>query len=352
MKPRTLKIAVVTDPRFPGGTATAVAQELPNLSQFGKLEVHGISSRMFPDAPVNPTLKAAIDQQKLELIWDRQVISADLIILHNPSFLKFDKELKSRLVCQNLIVVAHENFTTPDGALAFDVTGCLQQISDAALCAKKFLAPVSDYNRITVAGWLDAGSTWHLTDQNWTNICELDVYAPTDAPRDRRGRHSRPGYEKFPDRATMERLFPAHAEHVAILGADTFADDTPPAHWTMYNFRTLPVSEFLAEIDFFIYFTNANWRESFGRVIAEATAAGKLVITDPATAQNFGDGIIGAAPDDVDGLIAGFIADPQRYVETVIRAQKALTTYSAKMFAGRTARTISQVTSIPFKATA
>lgn len=307
---------------------------------------------MFPaDAPVNPTLNAAIEHQKLDLIWDQPVISADLIILHNPSFLKFDTKLTSRLVCQNLIVVTHENFTTPNGALAFDVAGCLERISEATLTAGQFLAPVSDYNRATVTGWVDAGSEWHLTTENWTNICELDTHAPTQTPRDRRGRHSRPGYEKFPGKATMERLFPAHAEHVSILGADTFTDDRPPPHWNLYNFRTIPVSDFLTEIDFFVYFTNPNWRESFGRVIAEATAAGKLVITDPATARNFGDGIIGAAPDQVDGLIAGFIADPGQYAQTVLRAQKTLSTYSAKMFAGRTARTISQVTSIPFKAT-
>ena len=64
------------------------------------------------------------------------------------------------------------------------------------------------------------------------------------------------------------------------------------------------MADFLSGIDFFVYFTNPNWRESFGRVIAEAIAAGKLVITDPGTAATFGDAVVASDGADVDGIIA------------------------------------------------
>ncbi len=338
-----LKIAVVLDPRFPGGTASAVAQELPCLKQLGRIEIHGITSGMFKDKPVNPTLKAAIEKTRLDLIWDAPVISADLIILHNPAFLKFDKALNSRLVAQNLIVVTHENFTTPGGGPGFDVGGCLERIEEASLCAGRYLAPVSDYNRKTVTDWLDDQGDWELTPENWHNICDFDLIAPTATPKDRRGRHSRPGFEKFPSASVMDLIFPIHAEHNAILGADGLSGGKSDAHLTLYNFRTRQVADFLSEIDFFVYFTNPAWRESFGRVIAEATAAGKLVITDPDTAQNFGDGIIGATPDEVNPLIARLINDPDTYVQTVQFAQETLTNFGPENFIDMASRTLRQL---------
>ena len=343
--PAAKRIAIVLDPRFPGGTSSAVAQEIPVLANMAELDLHAVSSAMFKGQDPNPALKTAATSQGLEFTWDAPVISADLIILHNPSFLKFDSTLDSRLVCQNLIAVTHENFRTPAGMDGFDVAGCLRRIEDATLAADLWLAPVSPHNRSTVRTWLDAQSrnSWRLTDGNWFNICDFPISAPTQSPRDRRGRLSRPGYEKFPDRATMDLLFPAHAETNAILGADTLMEGTPPPHWTLHAFRSRTVADFLADIDFFVYFTNPGWRESFGRVLAEATAAGKLVITDPDTASNFGDGIAGVSPHDVDALIQSCIQDPEIYAQHVARAQETLELYSPERFAQQVVAIVSQM---------
>ena len=40
-------------------------------------------------------------------------------------------------------------------------------------------------------------------------------------------------------------------------------------------------------IDFFVYFTAPTWQESFGRVVAEAIAAGKVVLTNPDIGATF-----------------------------------------------------------------
>ena len=337
------RIAVVIDPRFPGGTSSAFAQELPVIDKLGHVEVHGISSAMFPDRPVNPVLKQALDRVGLQIMWDKPVISADLIILHNPSFLKFDVSLGSRLVCQNLIVVTHENFLNPLGALGFDVAGCLERIEEASICAAMYLAPVSQYNRKTVTDWLPTGSQWVVLPEDWFNVCEFDFKKPKDAPRDRRGRHSRPGFEKFPDMETMNRLFPRHAESNIILGGDTYTPDEIEPHWTVHKFGALAVDAFLQEIDFFVYYTHPTWRESFGRVIAEATAAGKLVITDVETAKIFGNGVIGTEPEKVDRIIAEHIATPAKYSKKVLAAQNRIKQFSAEAFAVQTADIITRM---------
>ncbi len=68
-------------------------------------------------------------------------------------------------------------------------------------------------------------------------------------------------------------------------------------------FRGIDVDEFFEAIDFVIYFTSPTWRESFGRVLAEAIAAGKIVISDEQTASSFGGAVISATPKEVDNVI-------------------------------------------------
>ena len=321
------------DPRFPGGTGSAVADELAVLPEFGPVSFVGVSSDMFRDRPINPKLAAALADSEIEVEWDPPVVTADVILVHNPSFLKFNRTLDIRLACDTCIAVTHENFVRPDGAENYDVAGCSGLLDDALLARQKVLAPVSDNNRDGVAAWLAKTETdWSLASANWPNICDFTHRDPTPSPRDRRGRHSRPGPEKFPSRDVLETLFPAEAEANVILGADHLLLDAPEEHWTLYPFGALQVPTFMSMIDFFVYFTNPFWRESFGRVIAEAIAAGKLVITDRDTARTFGDGVIGTTPDQVDAVVARYVADPDAYRAEVAKAQAGLAAFSSDGF--------------------
>jgi len=88
--------------------------------ELGNLSINALSSRMLKPFPVNPSLESATADAGLDLMWNKPVIAADVIVLHNPSFLKFDERMKSRLVCDTLIIVSHENFLGPDGSESFD----------------------------------------------------------------------------------------------------------------------------------------------------------------------------------------------------------------------------------------
>jgi glycosyltransferase involved in cell wall biosynthesis len=137
--------------------------------------------------------------------------------------------------------------------------------------------------------------------------------------------------------------FPAHAERCAILGGDGYLLDPQPAfaHWELLRFGEVAVADFLSGIDFFVYFTNPLWRESFGRVIVEAIAAGKVVITDPGTAATFGEAVVASDGEDVDRIIRGFIADPRSYVGFVEAAQERLAQFQPAAFVERLKRLIS-----------
>ncbi|MEE4186882.1 MAG: hypothetical protein V2I76_00355 [Roseobacter sp.] len=334
-----LSLAYVLDPRFPGGTSSAVAAELKVVTRLAKVRVHALETKMFPTRRIAPQLNKVLRDLNLELEWDADEIAADLVILHNPSCLKFQESIGTRIIARHLIVVTHENFLRPGGAPAFDVAKCLGQIASASISLQRSLAPVSTCNRETIERWYhEFGSVahWELLEDDWFNICSFEKNAPTTMPRDRRGRHSRAGAEKFPSRDVMAMCFPATAESNVILGADSLlrADDVPK-HWDLYPFGGLTLESFFKQIDFFVYFTATTWRESFGRVIAEAIAAGKIVITDPETASTFMGAAIGAAPEDVDRIIAGYIAEPERYCADVASAQDKLDRFSADAFEAR-----------------
>ena len=134
----------------------------------------------------------------------------------------------------------------------------------------------------------------------------------------------------------MDACFPKHAQANVILGADTFLNEgLHRPHWKMIPFRGLEVEQFFGMIDFMVYFTAPTLRESFGRVLAEAIAAGKIVISDPETASVFNGAVVSGAPSDVDKIIDRFTADPGLYHAHVAKARKLIEAFSSKNFRAR-----------------
>jgi hypothetical protein len=322
------RVALLIDPRFPGGTSGAVAAEIRALAPHVNLAVVALETRMFRGRPINPAITSALRDVALPLLPEPAVLRADAIVLHNPTCLRFERHFGPRLSAARTIVVTHENLIRPDGVEGFDVAHCLGLVEARLAAGEGLLAPISAGNRASVAAWLarHPGSRWRLAPIDWRNVCDHPLLAPNARPRDRRGRHSRPGFEKFPPISHLHAQFPPHAERCAILGADTLLRDPTSVapHWELHPFGAIAVADFLAEIDFFVYFTHPRWRESFGRAIAEAVAAGKLVITDQATAEAFGPGVLAGDATEVDAVVAGHVRDPGRYAATVRRAQADL----------------------------
>ncbi len=107
-------------------------------------------------------------------------MAADAVVLHNPALLKFDSALPLRILAHHLIVVSHENFLRPGGEAAFDVSGCLGRIERASLALRRSIAPVSDYNRQTVRGWMQQArpSGWSILDATWFNVVDGPACRP------------------------------------------------------------------------------------------------------------------------------------------------------------------------------
>lgn len=336
--PRT-RLGYLVDPRFRGGTSAAVAQELRVTAGCARVSLGALETAMFRGREVAPALREATAALGLDMVWNPADFGADAVLLHNPSCLKFQQSLATRIVTRHLIVVAHENFLRPGGGESHDVRACLGLVERASLALARSIAPISPANRATIRDWIAAHGPlpgWRVLDLDWFNICDFALHPPTATPRDRRGRHSRPGHEKFPPLAVMKATFPAHAEVNVLLGADCYLDCAPMhPHWRVYPFQGLDLDDYFGMIDFMVYFTAPTYRDSFGRVIAEAVAAGKVVICDPDMAAGFGGAVLAARPDEVDGIIARHCADPALYRDQVRRAQAWLGRFSGEAFAER-----------------
>ncbi len=333
------KVSYVVAGGFPGGTSSAIAAELRAIQSVARPSVAVFDCDLFRTGTFAPQLEEVIRRERLHVAFNPRVVQDDVVILHNPSFLKRNSSFDLQITARHLIVVTHENFLRPGGFQPYDVATTLSLIDSGSVALKKTLAPIGPFNRSGVESWLGSSNGfehWSCLSDDWFNIFDMQPRPPTQHPRDRRGRVSRSGAEKFPHIAELDLLFPPQAEANVILGGDhleRFALSRP--HWTIHPFRSRPVEDVLSEIDFFVYFAAPTWRESFGRVIAEAIEAGKLVITDPETAKPFGKGVVGTAPEEVSSCIASFIAAPDKYVEHVVQAQSDLERYSPEAFRDR-----------------
>lgn len=331
-----LRIAYLIDPRFSGGTSSAFASELRVTAKFARVSVHAVSSAMFKGNSAAPQIQSTLKDLGLELVWDQPAVSADVVVLHNPSFLKHNTHFDINIVARHLVIVAHENFQRPGGMESYDVGHCLRLIDRASLSLRKSIAPVSHYNRSTISKWLGLHPQhrgWSVFQQDWFNICDFEAVDPVKFPTDRRGRHSRPGYEKFPDNQSMDFAFPSHADVNVILGGDMFMNDNSHRqHWKVFPFRQIDLKTYFDMFDFMVYFTAPTCQESFGRVLAESIAAGKVVISDPDTASNFDGAVIPGTPQDVDKIINDFISHPAQYQKHVKKAQRKLSVFSSAAF--------------------
>lgn len=341
------RLALVIDPRFSGGTSSAVAREILAIHRLVDLKVYALETAMFKGQGVNARLADALTEAGLEIIWNPAAIRAETVVLHNPSCLRFEKPGAAplaRILCDRFYAVCHENYLRPDGEEGYDVGHCTDQLDRMVLARHKVMAPISPSNRRNVVAWLarHPRPDWRVAAFDWFNICDFETQAPVAAPADRRGRMSRPGFEKFPALTELRKSFPAHANTNRILGGDSLMIGAQelPGNWEVLPFGAMPVEAFLEGIDFFVYHTNPNCRESFGRVIAEAIAAGKLVITDAATGENFKGMVMTADPEGVDAIVAAQIADPDGYRRFVLEAQDRLAAFGSDAFRANVLATI------------
>ena len=333
-------VIIASEFRMKGGSTRSSIEEL-KVQQH-----HGIPSAVVPmyRYDLNPSISEVemlydnLDPSRLRFICCGEQASCDLLIIRYPPVLAHWQDY---LPCINakqvFIIVNQPPFSDygPKGVKRYDIQAA---------------------NRNAIR-WLGVEPTWYpigplvrdalhlhhhddlphirLASQDWSNIIDLSswrlrdrvpCHTTPDAPL-RIGRHSRDESLKWIERReSLLQVYPVSRQfEVHVLGGaksvKRMLGGSLPGNWTVYEFGSIDPRDFLAGLDFFVYYTNSGWVESFGRVIIEAMAIGVPVILPSHYKRLFLDAALFAEPRDVQGVIRELASDHVAYNEQVTRAR-------------------------------
>ncbi|CAH1660417.1 Glycosyltransferase [Hyphomicrobiales bacterium] len=324
-------ILFVADPRFEGGTSTALAAEIDAAHREGlRCGLLAVKGPLLGNTlPIHPDLQLRLDQGKVLLVHFADRIDAGIAVIHHPTIFLHLPESRLDVTCAHVVLVLHHPRVNALGKVQYDLGAVIRNCT-AVFGGPIHVAPISPAVRASVRFQIDGGAS--LLDEDWLNLIDFDAW-----PRrpDRRlrfpvaiGRHARPDAQKWPDAAAD--AFAAYPTDpavaiVKILGSGPFLEElygAMPSNWVAAPFRAEGVPAFLASLDFYVYYHSEAWSEAFGRTILEALAVGVLVILPPHFAPIFGLSAVYCQPSEVISRIEYFVGNPAAYRQQVTDAQE------------------------------
>lgn len=331
MTPRDHDIVVLGDFRFPGGTSTAVAEELAAAAGAGHrialVQIKGPVLK-YPH-PFHPRIRACIDDGRVELVDPDRPVTGRLALAHHPSLFthRGNRGLDVRAE-RKLMVVWHPPLDGA-GAPAYDWAGIDRNVQ-AQLGGDVEWAPVGPLVRAQFETIEDAPA---LFADDWHSVVDPDAWRVERGrfvdSRPVIGRHSRPDPLKWPD--TRELTLAAYPDDprflIRVLGGGPYLRTllgAYPRNWQVHGFNAMPAEDFLATIDFFVYFHHSRWVEAFGRTIIEAMASGALAILPRHFEVLFRDAAVYAEPHEAPELVRAYRADRARFAEQIERGRAAV----------------------------
>lgn len=314
-------VIIASDLRFTGGTASAITHEIETLSENGvKIALLHISSGFLPGSlPHNARLAEAARRCGVPTIELGATHNAKMLVAAHPNVFRRVHRLGSRVRADLVVIVAHNVPCDNCGCLMFD-PWAIQSACHRAFGGRIIWAPISPICRDRFER---VGNALKVLSFDWINFIRVAHWArpvcPPDPSHIRIGRISRSDSEKFPsDAAELRAAYPTAPDIlVSFLGYYDRIDDllgARPENWRCLPFGSIDPLEFLKTIDFFVYFHNIAYTETFGRVIAEAIASGVVTILPHYFERTFGPAAIYCLPNQVETVVRHFHCAPARYV--------------------------------------
>lgn len=318
------------------------------------------------DLPLCDPVMELVEAGEVEWIQADDQVDIAVMLLRYPPILQYPPTLTADPVrIRHLFIVANQAPCEPDGSdRRYVVADVTQRATELFGVAPTWMPQGPGIRRllrqqdpqVRLATWDNPGlidlPSWHhrpprpIGDSTSSTVVvgrysrdNAIKFAPTlgevirgyDFPADYRVR-----IMGGPD--TIARLAASAAEHSSHPDPAAL-----PANWELLDQGQEEVTDFLAGLDFFLYLDNPDAHEAFGRVILEAAASGVLTIAHPKHREVFGDTIDYALPGQAQELIAGYVADPQRYAARVARTRQAVAQrFGRDSFGARMAELVNQ----------
>lgn len=338
-------VLIIMDPRFMGGTATAVASDVRTFQAAGiSVALHFVACHGYfqPHETPNPDLLALLDLPGVSKA-DEDGARAGVALFHHPVPFQNGVENPIEVRADQTVIITHQAPFKGDGALDYDPF-LVQRSIKAQFGVAPLWTPISGVSR---AQFRSFAPLMRLTQIDWPNTFHMAEWQPRreklTTPHLIVGRHGRPHAEKWGDSAAdIAASLPAGPHtHIRTMGTErAFFDDMAinTDGWDILPFNGEPVPDFLDSLDVFSYFHASTWTETFGRTVAEAMLMGARCILDPALKPTFGDHALYCAPSEVARLLDHIRNDLAGTRAAATAAQAfAMATYSTDTVAARLA---------------
>lgn len=333
---RSYDVVHVSDFRFPGGTSGSNAMEMAVQVRFGlksaavELSSPGLAPKKFwrrkgpfqRRRPVHPAIQELLDSGRVDFL-PRSVLPviARVAIFRHPSILNRDNELLPPLAVDHVVLVVNHPPTFLGRREEYDLSDAVERLRQA-YGVEPMVCPISPL--VGQSLLTHCGNAVSL-GQNWFNVLDGEFVGderelPTGRPL-RVGRHSRPGFEKWPGSTESLRAayFVDSDREVHILGGARVPVKMlggVPENWRVHEFGGRDIAEFLQTIDVFIYFHHEHWVEAFSRSVQEAMAKGVPVILPSSFKVLYGPAALYARPEEVPMLVRALESDKGLYRES------------------------------------
>jgi len=324
--PRQVDILMLSDLRFPGGTSHSLAEEIAAQAQAGWSTglVHMNGPLVSWLRPVNTRIREQIRRGTARLLLGDRPIRTKVVVVRHPAVLQAAADQLPGIETEQVVLVANAPPVDIDGYRHYRPQ-LVDRIARERFAVDPIWAPIGPLVRESIASEIPAG----LREQDWVNIIDVDGWrvdrSGWHADRPVIGRHSRPSAQKWPtDPSVIEAVYPVDGSAIVKIlgGADPVREVLGylPNSWQVMPFGALDPREFLARLDFFVYFHHPAWVEAFGRNILEAMASGLPTILPRHFRSLFGDAAIYAEPADVPLVLRRLYADRGACQDIVDRA--------------------------------
>ncbi len=321
-------VVIASDLRFPGGTSHSIAEEIAAQDvagyRTGLIHLNGPLVKTLK--PVNPLIREQVEAGAAELIVGARKLRTRVLVLRHPAVAQEALDQLPIIEADSIVVVANAGPRDVDGIQHYNPALVTQRIRER-LGVEPLWAPIGPLVRSEIEAAQDPGS---ITQKDWVNIIDVSAWEVERpgwaADRPVVGRHSRPSRQKWPESAAViQQVYPTDGSwDVRILGGAEPVEDVLggiPQAWTVMPFGAISPKEFLAGLDFFVYYHDTRWVEAFGRTILEAIASGLPAVLPPHFERLFGQAALYAEPAEVKALIESLWRDRDRYVHHVNQAR-------------------------------
>ncbi|MCA1490693.1 glycosyl transferase [Ensifer sp. NBAIM29] len=331
------------DPRFHGGTSSALRTELKAARLWGLScgLLPFLGHQQFPVGVFDSRLAAEIEQSNIVWLTGSEQATCDVLLAHHPAVFERMPLSPVRLRPSRVVCVVHHPLFDGQRVQQYDLA-VVERVLDRLFGVPVVFAPVGPRVRSQFEGLGTRGPTL-LRNDLW-NMIDLTEWPEhlRKAPKDcvRLGRHTRGDPKKWPDcAADLRSAYPDRADfNIKVLGGvPDPVQDWIGSNWEIRPFSENDVADFLSGLDFYVYFHSRQWIEAFGICVAEAMASGLVTVLDPSFKSLFEDGAVYCDIAETGNVIERFLASPQAYVQQsnaareLVRRKFAIDQYPQRM---------------------